>query len=203
LDQYLAQQGYVLLNVDIRGSSGYGKAFRQRLDLGYGGIDVDDLYSGVKFLESQGYVDMQRVGMWGSSYGGLLTTTSLFTKPGVYKAGVAGAPATSLFHALTGEMRTMMAPQDHQQEYTQASAFLKSGGLQDHLMLIHGMRDEVVLFKDSVTLQQRLILQGKDARLLVLPNAPHSWDTGAMVQTRYAYHQLIEFFKQYLGEGPR
>ena len=117
LDQYFAQQGYVLLNVDIRGSSGYGKAFRQRLGMDYGGIDVEDLYSGVKFLESQGYVDMQRVGIWGSSYGGLLTTTSLFTKPGVYKAGVAGAPATSLFHALTGEMRTMMRPQDYPEQY--------------------------------------------------------------------------------------
>jgi dipeptidyl-peptidase-4 len=202
LDQYLAQQGYVLLNVDIRGSSGYGKSFRQRLALSYGGIDVEDLYSGVKFLESQGYVDMKRVGMWGSSYGGLLTTTSLFTKPGVYAAGVAGAPATSLFHAQTGEMKTMMAPQDHKQEYIKASAFLKSEGLADHLMLIHGMRDEVVLFKDSVTLEERLILQGKDVQMVVLPDAPHSWDTGAMVQTRYAYHQLIDFFKRYLGEGP-
>ncbi len=202
LDQYLAQQGYVLLNVDIRGSSGYGKAFRQRLALSYGGIDVEDLYSGVKFLESQGYVDMKRVGIWGSSYGGLLTTTSLFTKPGVYKAGVAGAPATSLFHALTGEMRTMMAPQDHKEEYIKASAFLKSGGLTDHLMLIHGMRDEIVLFKDSVTLEERLILQGKDVQLVVLPDAPHSWDTGVLSQTRYAYHQLIDFFKKYLGEGP-
>ena len=199
LDQYLAQQGYVLLNVDIRGSAGHGKAFRQRLGLDYGGIDVEDLYSGVKYLESQGFVDMQRVGMWGSSYGGLLTTMSLFKKPGVYKAGVAGAPATSLFHALTGEMQTMLAPQDHQAEYTSASAFLKSGGLEDHLMIIHGMRDEVVLFKDSVTLEQRLILQGKDIHLVVLPNAPHSWDTGGMAQTRYAYRQLIEFFNQHLG----
>jgi dipeptidyl-peptidase-4 len=145
---------------------------------------------------------MKRVGIWGSSYGGLLTTTSLFTKPGVYKAGVAGAPATSLFHALTGEMRTMMAPQDHKEEYIKASAFLKSGGLTDHLMLIHGMRDEIVLFKDSVTLEERLILQGKDVQLVVLPDAPHSWDTGALSQTRYAYHQLIDFFKKYLGEGP-
>ncbi len=202
LDQYLAQQGYVLLNVDIRGSLGYGKAFRQKLALDYGGIDVEDLYSGVKFLETLRYVDMARVGMWGSSYGGLLTTTSLFTKPGVYKAGVAGAPATSLFHALTGEMRTMMAPQDHQKEYAQASAFLKSAGLKDHLMIIHGMQDQIVLFQDSIALEQRLILQGKDMQMVVLPNAPHSWDTGSMVQTRFAYNQLIAFFQRFLGEGP-
>jgi dipeptidyl-peptidase-4 len=199
LDQYLAQQGYILLNVDIRGSLGYGKAFRQKLALDYGGIDVEDLNSGVKFLGTLGYVDMARVGIWGSSYGGLLTTTSLFTKPGVYKAGVAGAPATSLFHALTGEMRTMMAPQDHQKEYAQASAFLKSAGLADHLMIVHGMRDQTVLFQDSMALEQRLILQGKDVQMVVLPNAPHSWDTGPMVQTRFAFNQIIAFFERYLG----
>ena len=201
LDQFLAQQGYVLLNVDISGSSGHGKAFRQRIGLDYGGSDVADLYSGVQFLQSQGYVDMQRIGIWGSSYGGLLTTMSLFQKPGVYKAGVAGAPATSLFHALTGEMRTMMAPQDHTPQYTESSAYLKSANLADHLMIIHGMRDQIVLFQDSVALTQRLIEQGKDVDLVPLPNAPHSWDTGDLVQTRFAYRKLIEFFKLHLGEG--
>ncbi|MGA7415261.1 MAG: prolyl oligopeptidase family serine peptidase [Bryobacteraceae bacterium] len=202
LDQYLAQQGYVILNVDISGSSGYGKVFRQRIGQDYGGVDVEDLHSGVKYLVAQGFVDEHRVGIWGSSYGGLLTAMSLFTKPGVYQAGVAGAPATSLFHALTGEMRTMMAPQDHMQQYAKSSAFLKSGALQDHLMIIHGMRDEVVLFKDSVTLEQRLILQGKNIQLVVLPNAPHGWDTEGLAQTRYAYGRLVEYFRKYLGEGP-
>lgn len=202
LDQYLSQQGYVLLNVDISGSSGYGKLFRQRIGQDYGGVDVEDLYSGFKYLVAQGFVDEHRVGIWGSSYGGLLTVMSLFTKPGVYRAGVAGAPATSLFHALTGEMRTMMAPQDHMRQYAKSSAFLKSAGLQDHLMIIHGMRDEIVLFKDSVTLEQRLILQGRDIDLVVLPNAPHGWDTEGLAQTRYAYGRLVDYFGKYLGVGP-
>ena len=107
---------------------------------------------------------------------------SLFTRPGVYEAGVAGAPATNVFHAMTGEMRTMMAPQDHMQQYAKSSPFLKSGGLQDHLMIIHGMKDDIVLFKDSITLEQRLILQGKDIDLVVLPNAPHGWDTQGLAQ---------------------
>jgi dipeptidyl-peptidase 4 len=201
LDQYLAQQGYVLLNVDIAGSSGHGKAFRQRIGLNYGGVDVEDLYSGVKFLEDQGYVDMHRVGIWGSSYGGLLTAMSLFKKPGVFRAGVAGAPATSLFHALTGEMRTMLAPQDHPAEYTASSAFLRSANLADHLLIIQGMRDQIVLFKDSVTLVQRLIEEGKDVDLVALPNAPHSWDTGDLIQTRFAYRKLIDFFRLHLGDG--
>ena len=202
LDQFLAQQGYVIMNVDISGSSGYGKLFRQRISQDYGGVDVEDLYSGVKYLVAQGFVDPKRVGIWGSSYGGLLTCMSLFTKPGVYQAGVAGAPATSLFHALTGEMRTMLAPQDHMEQYAKSSAFLKSGGVQDHLMIIHGMKDEIVLFKDSVTLEQRLILQGKDITLVALPNAPHGWDTEGLAQTRYAFHKLVDYFEKYLGHGP-
>jgi dipeptidyl-peptidase 4 len=202
VDQYLAQQGYVIMNIDISGSSGHGKIFRQRIREDYGGVDVEDLYSGVQYLIGQGYVDARRVGIWGSSYGGLLTTMSLFKKPGVYRAGVAGAPATSLFHAETGEMRTMMAPQDHAAQYADASAFLKSGALKDHLMIIHGMRDDVVLFKDSITLTQRLILQGNDIDLVVLPGSPHGWDTEGLAQTRFAYHKLVEYFRRYLGEGP-
>jgi len=199
LDQYLAQQGYVIMNVDISGSSGHGKLFRQRIREDYGGVDVEDLYSGVRYLVGQGFVDAHRVGIWGSSYGGLLTTMSLFKKPGVYRAGVAGAPATSLFHAETGEMRTMMAPQDHPLQYAASSAYLQSGGLQDHLMIIHGMRDDTVLFKDSITLTQRLILQGNDVDLVVLPGSPHGWDTQGLAQTRFAYHKLVEYFDRFLG----
>ncbi|SNT19580.1 dipeptidyl-peptidase-4 [Granulicella rosea] len=200
LDQYLAQQGYVILNVDVAGSTGYGKAFRERIFEDYGGVDVEDLASGVKYLVAQGYVDERRVGIWGSSYGGLLTTMSLFAKPGLYAAGVAGAPATSLYHALTGEMRVMMAPGDHPAEYAKSSSFLRSGALEDHLMIIHGMRDQVVMFKDSVTLEQRLIEQGKDVDLVALPGAPHPWDTEGFAQTRYAYRKLADFFARYLGE---
>ncbi|MEO8748003.1 MAG: prolyl oligopeptidase family serine peptidase [Rhodanobacter sp.] len=199
LDQFLAQQGFVIMNVDISGSSGYGKAFRQRIREDYGGVDVDDLYSATRYLIAQGYADPARIGIWGSSYGGLLTAMSMFRYPDVYKAGVAAAPATSLFHAETGEMEKMMAPLGHEAQYAKSSAFLRSGGLKGHLMLLHGMRDDVVLFKDSVTLYERLILQGKDVDLVVLPNAPHGWDTEGMAQTRYGYRKLYDYFERYIG----
>ncbi len=202
LDQYLLQQGYVLLVVDISGSAGHGKAFRQRIRLDYGGIDVEDLYSGVRYLVDEGFVDPDRIGIWGSSYGGLLTTMSLFTKPGVYKAGVAGAPATNVFHALTGEMRVMMRPQDHPAEYADASSYTKAAGLEDQLLIIHGMRDRIVLFKDSVTLVEQLALHGKDVDLVALPNAEHGWDTEGLYQTRFAFRKLVEHFERYLGTGP-
>lgn len=199
LDQLLAQQGYLVMNVDISGSSGHGKQFRQRIGLDYGGVDVDDLYSATRYLIDEMHVDPKRIGIWGSSYGGLLTTMSMFRYPDAFAAGVAGAPATNVFHAMTGEMQTMMAPQDHNEQYAKSSPYLRSGDLKGHLMLIHGMRDWIVLYKDTVTLTERLILQGKSVELVTLPNAPHGWDTEGLAQTRYAFGKLVDHFRRYLA----
>jgi dipeptidyl-peptidase-4 len=198
LDQYLAQEGYVLLNVDMRGSWGRGREHRRGIRLDYGGMDIEDLESGVRFLGTLGYVDLDRVGIWGSSYGGLMTAMSLFRKPGLYAAGVAGAPATNVWHALTGQMAVMMHPEDQPAEYADSSPFLHAEGLEDPLMIIHGMRDWVVLFKDSVTLVQRLIMLGKDVDLVALPNAGHGWDNEGLAQTRFAFKKLVEHFDRHL-----
>ncbi len=201
LDQYLAQEGYILLNVDMRGSWGRGRDHRRGIRLDYGGLDIEDLESGVRYLTGLGYVDPKRVGIWGSSYGGLMTAMSLFRKPGLYAAGVAGAPATNVWHALTGQMAVMMRPKDQDAEYADSSPFRHAHGLQDPLMIIHGMRDWVVLFKDSVILTQRLIQLGKDVDLVTLPNAGHGWDNEGLAQTRYAFRKLVEHFNEHLGDS--
>ncbi|HVS62691.1 MAG TPA: prolyl oligopeptidase family serine peptidase [Thermoanaerobaculia bacterium] len=200
LDQFLVQEGYVLLNVDIRGSWGHGREHRQGIYLDYGGIDVEDLASGVAYLESLGFVDMERVGLWGSSYGGLLTTMSLFRKPELYAAGVAGAPATNVRHALTGQMTVMMHPEDHAAEYDDSSSFTHAAGLEDPLLIIHGMRDTIVLYRDTVNLVQRLIALGKGEHVdvVTLPDAGHGWDTEGLAQTRFAFGKLVEFFDRHL-----
>ena len=118
--------------------------------------------------------------------------------PGTYAAGVAGAPATNVFHAETGEMRTMMDPVSRAERYRAASPYLYSGQLQDPLLFIHGMRDDTVLFKDTLSLAQRLILDDKDFEIAVLPNAPHGWDTQGLAQTRYAFRRLVDFFDRHL-----
>ncbi len=178
------------MNVVISGSSGYGRLFRRRIGEDCGGVDVDDLYSGTRCLVAKAHVDPRRIGIRGSSYGGLLTAMSMLRHPDVYQAGVAGAPATSLFHALTGEMQTMMAAQGHEAQYAKSSAFQRSGNLKGHLMLIHGMRDTTVLFKVPVTLTERLILQGKHVDLVMLPNAPHRCDIEGLARTRCACRKL-------------
>lgn len=198
LDQLLTERGYVVFAVDVAGSAGHGTAFRRRIRLDYGGVDVEDLHSGVEYLVAQRIADPARIGIWGSSYGGLLTTMSLFTKPGVYKAGVAGAPATNVWHALTGEQRVMGRPQDHPAEFASASSHTKAAGMQDHLMLIHGLRDVVVLWRDSAWLTQYLLQMGKDVELVTLPDAPHGWDTESLAQTRYAFAKMLAFFDRHL-----
>ena len=85
-------------------------------------------------------------------------------------AGIAGAPATNVWHALTGQMAVMMRPEDQPAEYADSSPYLHAHGLEDPLMIIHGMRDRIVLFKDSVTLVQRLVMLGKDVDLVALPD---------------------------------
>ena len=198
-DRVLLEKGYVVFALDVAGSSGHGTAFRRRIRLDYGGIDVEDIHSGVEWLVAQGIADASRVGIWGSSYGGLLTSMSLFTKPGVYRAGIAAAPATNVLHALTGEQRVMDTPQQRPAEYARASSSTKAAGLKDALMLVHGMRDVVVLYRDSVWLLQYLMQMGRDVELVTLPDAPHGWDLGPRYQTRYAFQRMLDFFDRHLA----
>jgi dipeptidyl-peptidase-4 len=99
-----------------------------------------------------------------------------------------------------GQMAVMLAPEDSPAEYIDSSPFMHAAGLEDPLMIIHGMRDRVVLFKDSITLVQRLLMLGKDVDLVALPNSGHGWDNESLVQTRFAFKKLVDFFNLHLGE---
>jgi dipeptidyl-peptidase-4 len=202
LERHLLEKGYVLFNIDVRGSWGRGKTFRRGIGKNYGGIDVEDIESGVRYLSRLPFVDSDRIGIWGSSYGGLLTCMSLFTRPELFRAGVAGAPATNVFHATTGEMRVMMAPRDEAAAYEAASAYTRAEGLEDPLLLIHGMRDRTVLYQDSVFLVDRLMRLGKNVDFVSLPDAGHGWDLEELHETRFAFRKLVEFFDLHLkGES--
>jgi dipeptidyl-peptidase-4 len=149
-------------------------------------------------LKSLPYVDPDRIGIWGWSYGGLLTAMSLFKKPGVYTAGVAGAPATNVWHATTGEVDLFYRPNAHPEAYRKGSAVTYAENLQEPLMIIHGMQDSIVLFKDSVVLAETLMMAGKDFDFVPLPSSVHD----AWHQPHVAGHvmrKIVEFFDRHLG----
>ncbi len=200
LDQHLVAQGYILLNVNVRGSWGQGREQNQGLLNGYGNIDIDDLHSGVLHLVEEGYADPARVGIWGSSYGGLMTTMSLFKKPGVYAAGVAGAPATNVWHAYPEQMWVMGPAQgeDMPGRYENQSPLYHTEGLQDPLMIIHGTRDQVVLYSDTIAVANKLIAAEQSFELVTLPGAGHGWDAEGNDQRRFAFRKMVEFFNRYL-----
>jgi dipeptidyl-peptidase-4 len=203
LQQYLAREGeYIGLQVDIRGSVGYDRAFRDRAVGDFSGITIEDLHSGVEYLQSLPYVDRDRIGIWGWSYGGLLTTMSLFQKPGVYKAGVAGAPATNVWHATTGEVDLAGRPSVNQDVFRKNSPVTFAEGLRDHLMIIHGMQDDIVLFRDSAALAEKLMMLDKTFDFVMLPNSVHDAMRRDYVAT-HVLRKIVEHFDRYVGRGAR
>ncbi|MEX2123131.1 MAG: prolyl oligopeptidase family serine peptidase [Woeseia sp.] len=204
LDQFLVSQGYLVFNVNVRGSWGHGKAIRDT-HKEFGSLDIDDIESGVRYLVSEGYVDPERMGVWGSSYGGLMTTMSLFKKPGLYAVGIAGAPATNVWHASPEQMRVMGKPEgdDYPERYERQSAVHYASGLEDPLMIIHGTRDATVEYSETVALIEALIANNKVFELVTLPGGNHYWGNDSVEQTRFAYKKMTEFFNRYLDPTRR
>jgi dipeptidyl-peptidase-4 len=198
LDQYLVQvENYILLNLDFRGSLGYGRKFREDMLKGYGVVDIKDIAAAALYLKSQPYIEEDKIGIWGSSYGGLLTLMCLFKNPGLFACGIAGAPATNVHHAFPGQMEVMKSTED-KEAYQNSSAYFWSQGLEDPAMIIHGIRDTVVLFMDSVSLTRKMIKEGKDFEFVVLPDASHGWDMGPSYQNLFAFRKMIDFFERHL-----
>lgn len=202
-DQHLVSRGYIVLNVNVRGSWGQGREHNQGLHHSYGQADIDDLESGVRHLIAKGYVDAKRVGLWGSSYGGLMTLMSLAKKPGVYAAGIAGAPATNVWHAYPSQMWVMGPPDgpDMPGRYEAQSALYHVHKIKDPVMVIHGTRDPVVLYSDTVAATERMIAAGVPHELVTLPGANHGWASDNLAQTRFAFNKMVEFFDRHLKPG--
>jgi len=197
LDQYLVHvEKYVLMNVDIRGSLGYGRKFREDMLKGYGVVDIQDLEAASLYLKSLPYIMPDKIGLWGSSYGGLMTLMSMFKNPGIFACGIAGAPATNVYHAFPGQMEVMKSVD--KKAYENSSAYFWSQGLEAPVMIIHGILDTTVLFMDSVNLVQKMIREGKDVDFVVLPQSRHGWDLGPSYQTLFAFRKMIDFFAQHL-----
>jgi dipeptidyl-peptidase-4 len=198
LQQYLVQQGYIVVQVDVRGSVGYGRAFREAFLMDYGGKDLDDLEAVVTGLKTLPYVDGQRIGIWGSSYGGLLTVFALLKRPGLFAAGVAGAPAVDPHAFGPDDVAITRTPATHPDAFVRGSALHLGEQLRDPLLIIHGLMDDVVPFRTTMALVERLMLLGKDFDLATAPAATHAW-TAREHYAIYFYRKLAQFFERHLA----
>lgn len=200
LQQYLVQQGYIVVLVDVRGSVGYGRAFREAFLMDYGGKDLDDLQAVVDGLKAMPHVDGRRIGIWGSSYGGLLSVYALLKRPGVYAAGVAGAPAVDPHAFGPDDVAITRTPASHPEAFVRGSALSLGDELRDPLLIIHGLMDDVVPFRTTMALAERLMLLGKDFDVATAPAATHAW-TAREHYALYFYRKLVQFFDRNLAAG--
>ncbi len=159
----LADNGYYVLDIDYRGSAGYGRDWRTGIYRHMGGKDLTDHVDGVNYLVKNFGVNPQHVGLYGGSYGGFIALMGLFTEPEVFAAGAALRPVTdwaNYNHPYTSNI--LNEPFSDSIAYRKSSPFYFAEGLKGDLLICHGMLDVNVHYQDAVKLAQRLIELGKD-----------------------------------------
>jgi dipeptidyl aminopeptidase/acylaminoacyl peptidase len=175
----LAQRGYVVLDVDYRASSGYGRDWRTAIYRHMGGKDLEDIVDGARYLTQKEQVHPNRIGVYGGSYGGFITLMAMFTTPDVFAAGAALRPVTDWAHYNHGYTSNILnVPQQDAEAYRKSSPIYFAEGLKGALLICHGMVDTNVHFQDSVRLAQRLIeLRKENWELAAYPVENHAFTT--------------------------
>ena len=161
-NHYLASKGYYVLDIDYRASAGYGRDWRTAIYRFMGGRDLGDQVDGSKYLTKNFGIHPERIGMYGGSYGGFMTLMALFTAPKYFGAGAAIRSVTDWAHynhGYTGQILNL--PQNDSIAYQRSSPIFHAEGLEDPLLMLHGMVDTNVNFQDIVRLTERLIELGK------------------------------------------
>lgn len=160
---YLVDQGYTVLDIDYRGSAGYGREWRTAIYRFMGGKDLNDHVDGAKYLVDQVQVDPSKIGIYGGSYGGFITLMAMFTKPETFAAGAALRSVTDWAHYNHGYTSNILnTPVADSLAYVKSSPIYYAEGLKGALLICHGMIDDNVHFQDVVRLSQRLIELGKE-----------------------------------------
>jgi dipeptidyl-peptidase 4 len=195
--QILTRAGYVVFQLDNRGTAGRGTAFQAPIHGELGAIEVADQVRGARWLAAQGYVDAARIGVWGWSYGGYLTLMLMFKAPDVFRAGLSGAPVTdwSLYDTHYTE-RYLDRPENNAVGYSASCVLPYVKDLRGNLLVMHGMADDNVLFLHSTKLFRKLQDLGKPFEVMVYPGAKH----GLLRQHdgRHAYATIKRFFDECL-----
>lgn len=172
---YMAQRGFVVFTLDGRGSLNRGHAFESAVFRNLGTLELEDQVSGAEFLKNLPYVDANRMGIHGWSFGGFMTTGMMTRHPGVFKAGVAGGPVIDwgLYEIMYTE-RYMDTPEENPEGYQKSNLLNYTQNLKGKLLMIHGGEDDVVLWQHSLQYLEKCIKEGVQLDYFVYPHHPHN-----------------------------
>jgi len=191
--QHLADRGFVVFQLDGRGSTGRGHAFETPIAGELGTVELADQLVGLDYLSSLPFVDPDRVGIYGHSYGGYLAALAMLRAPGRFKLGVAGSPVTDWQLYDTGYTeRYLGRPQENAAGFAASELTQHATRLQGKLFLIHALMDENVHFQHTAKLIDALVRADKDFDLLLFPGERHGYRNPQA--RRYIYRRVVDYF---------
>jgi dipeptidyl-peptidase 4 len=200
-NQMMAQKGFVIFTVDNRGSAGRGHAFESAIFRRFGEAELADQLAGVNWLKRQPYVDGDRVGVWGWSFGGYMTCLAMLRASDTFKAGFAGAPVTDWrYYDTIYTERYMGLPLDNPDGYHDSSPVNYAAGLRGKLLVAHASGDDNVHFGNTLGLADKFVDAQKYAEFLIYAGRGHGiTDAPARI---HIFNRVTQFFLENLGNEP-
>lgn len=194
--EYMAQHGYIVFTMDGRGSSNRGLAFEQVTFRHLGDVEIKDQLKGVDFLKSLPYVDANRMGLHGWSFGGFMTTSIMLKHPDIFKCAVAGGPVMDwkMYEVMYTE-RYMDTPKDNPDGYENANLLDKVKNLKGKLLLIHGTDDNTVVWQHSIDFLKKCVDEGVQLDYFVYPGHEHNVRGKDRV---HLMQKITDYFDEYL-----
>ncbi|MDB5199785.1 MAG: family peptidase [Chitinophagaceae bacterium] len=194
--QYMAERGYVVFSLDTRGSDNRGKAFEQSMFRRVGDVQLEDMMSGVGYLQSLPYVDQKNMGLFGWSFGGFNTVDFMLRYPDVFKAAVAGGPVTDWrYYEIMYTERYMDTPQENPEGYAATDLTRQVDKLKGKLLLIHGLQDPVVVQQNSVRFVRAAIDKNIQVDYMIYPGHEHNVRGK---DREHLYQKVTDYFMQNL-----
>ncbi len=194
--QYMAEHGYLVFSIDVRGSDNRGKAFEQAIFRHAGEAQMEDMMTGLNYLKSLPYTDQNNLGLFGWSYGGFMTIDFMLNHPGIFKAAVAGGPVIdwSYYEIMYGE-RYMDTPQENPEGYAATDLTKQVDKLKGKLLVIHGMQDPVVVQQHSVRFVRAAIDKNIQVDYMIYPGHEHN----VLGKDRaHLYQKVTDYFELWL-----
>lgn len=191
--QMMAQKGFIIFALDNRGSAGRGHLFEEPIHYRFGAQELSDQRDGAAWLRTQPFVDPNRIGIWGWSYGGHMTLHAMFEAPEIYKVGFAGAPVTDWhFYDSIYTERYIGLPEAREESYQESSPIKNAEHLKGKLLIAHGTGDDNVHYSNTLALIDTLIKSGKYVEVMSFPGRGHPISDPPA--RRIVFNRVTQFF---------